>query len=147
MSLSIAPQFFNRPGRGVRGFGVGLLLVVLCSVVLPGCRPKSDTDHADTKATVEFSPNPPVVGVTAVTVTLADPAGAPIRLGHLEVEGNMNHAGMKPVFTRLQENDPGRYAGTIAFSMGGDWFLMLSGQFPDGRRFEKKIDVPGIRSR
>lgn len=124
-----------------------MAVLFLSGVLMSGCRPKDAADEIDVQAAVEFMPDPPAVGGTALVIILTDAAGQPVRLGHLEVEGNMNHAGMKPVFTRLEETEPGRYAGTIRFSMGGDWFLLLSGQFPGEGRLNKKIDVPGVRSK
>ncbi len=124
-----------------------LLLLAACSALLAaGCRPKA-TSLVSVDVAVEFSPAPPAVGSSALKIALADPAGRPLRLDRLEVEGNMNHAGMRPVFAQLAENEPGHYAGTIEFTMGGDWFLLLTGHTPDGRTFEKKIDVPGVRSK
>lgn len=127
-----------------------VFLMGLCGAMLmaAGCRPKTDTGPgADVKAVVEFAPHPPTVGVTELTVALTDAAGQPVRLGRLEVEGNMNHAGMRPVFAHLAETEPGRYAGKLEFTMGGDWFLLLTGRLPEGGRFDKKVDVPGVRSK
>ena len=75
---------------------------------------------------------------------LTDSAGQPLEAKSLEVEGNMNHAGMKPVFSTLRPTAPGRYEGTLEFTMAGDWFLLITGQSADGRRIDEKIDVPGV---
>jgi hypothetical protein len=64
----------------------------------------------------------------------------------VRVEGNMNHAGMRPSFADLHETEPGRYTGTLRFTMGGDWFLLVQATLPDGNQVEQKIDVPGVRS-
>lgn len=130
-----------------RGMGRGGLLLLIGSAVLLGaaCRPQGETSGLDAHVAVEFDPSPPVVGPTNLRLTLTDEAGAPVRCGHLEVEGNMNHAGMRPVFARLEETAPGLYAGTIEFTMGGDWFLLVSGRRDDGVRFDRKVDVPGVK--
>lgn len=135
-----------RAGRGSWRRRVSLLLL-LGGVAAAGCRPQAAENGSDLKAEVEFDPSPPAVGPTDLEIVLKDAAGKPVRMGRLEVEGNMNHAGMTPVFTQLEETEPGQYAGTIEFTMGGDWFLLLSGELPDGRRFEKKVDVPGVKSK
>jgi len=57
----------------------------------------------------------------------------------------MNHAGMRPVFADLAEGDPGRFQGEIEFTMGGDWFLLLSGKSTEGERFRVKVDLPGVQ--
>ena len=110
-----------------------------------GCRPKSADPSMNANVEVTFDPSPPATGVTGLNITLADSSGQPMKLGHLDVEGNMNHAGMKPVFARLEETEPGRYAGKIEFTMGGDWFLLLSGTSASGGLFTRKVDVPGVK--
>jgi hypothetical protein len=112
-----------------------------------GCRPKEAAADLNTQATVSFDPSPPSVGVTSLKVSLTDAAGKPIRLGHIDVEGDMNHAGMEPAFGKLEETEPGHYVGKIDFTMGGDWILLLSGQREGGGAFEKKIDVPGVEAK
>lgn len=128
----------GRPNRA-------LLVLLLGGVLILGCRPETAGTDVDAQVTIEFDPSPPAVGTAGLKITLTDPAGQPVQLGTLEVEGNMNHAGMRPVFTRLQEAEPGRYAGTLEFTMGGDWFLLLSGQLAGGGRFNQKVDVPGVK--
>ena len=124
------------------------MCLLLCSALgVIGCRPKSASKDADIGLSIHFDPDPPVVGPAVVTISLADATGGQVRLGILEVEANMNHAGMRPVFAHLKETAPGRYAGQIEFTMGGDWFLLVSGKFPGGRHLDKKVDVPGVRSR
>jgi hypothetical protein len=137
--LALKPSDFVVRGK----HGIALLLVGIALVA--GCRPKEAASDFNTQVTVSFDPNPPAVGVTGLKVTLADADGKPVRLGHIDVEGNMNHAGMKPAFGRLDEVEPGHYTGKIEFTMGGDWFLLLTGQREGGGAFEKKIDVPGVK--
>jgi hypothetical protein len=123
------------------------LLLFGGALLMAGCRPKPAGAGVEAQVTVRFDPSPPAAGATALKITLADSAGRPIRLGHLDVEGDMSHAGMKPVFTQLEETAPGTYAGTIEFTMGGDWLLLLSGRFSDARPFHRTIDVPGVKSK
>jgi hypothetical protein len=118
---------------------------MLSACVLPGCRPQSPTPDIHAHASVQFDPDPPAVGQTRLTVDLTDDAGQPVRVGQLQVEGNMNHAGMRPVFTRLEETDPGRYTGSIEFTMGGDWFLILSAEVADKGSLQVKVDVPAVK--
>lgn len=119
--------------------------VVAGLAFLAACRPKPDASAAATRIAVTFDPARPAVGENHLTVTLTDAAGNPVRLtGKLEIEGNMNHAGMRPSFARLAEAAPGRYTGTLEFTMGGDWFLLLSGDLPNHTRLDRKIEVPGV---
>jgi hypothetical protein len=59
----------------------------------------------------------------------------------------MNHAGMRPVFADAKEVEPGKYEATLELTMGGDWFVLITGTLPDGRKLHRKVDVPGVKSR
>jgi hypothetical protein len=61
----------------------------------------------------------------------------------LEVEGNMTHAGMEPVFTGVTEVAPGDYRAPLEWTMGGDWLLTIRGTLPDGTVIEQQLD--GLR--
>lgn len=135
------------PHRGCGWGKVCVVLALLGGFQLAGCRPEAAAAKSEAEATVEFDPSPPVIGTVGLKIQLRDAAGEPVSLGELEVEGNMNHAGMKPVFTTLKESEPGSYAGTIEFTMGGDWFLLLTGQRPGGGLLEMKVDVPGVNAK
>ena len=122
--------------------------LLLLSLALSACSKKEETvPELDAKVAVQFNPNPPEVGQNDLEITLTNAAGQPVELGMIKVEGNMNHAGMKPVFAELMENEPGKYAGTIEFTMGGDWFLLVtSDPSPEGH-LNKKVDVPGVKAK
>lgn len=123
--------------------GVSLFLLGLMGLV-GGCQ-RAEQPAVKAEIQVEIEPSPPKVGQADLAIKLTDGAGQPLSVGALEVEGNMNHAGMKPVFTTLREAKPGQYVGTIEFTMGGDWFLLLTGQLADGRQIDEKVDVPGVQ--
>lgn len=123
---------------------VGVLSLLLICAMVSGCRRPAPA-QSDAQVAIEFTPASPVIGTNNLRITITDTQGQPVRLGRLEVEGNMNHAGMTPVFTHLQESEPGRYAGAIEFTMGGDWFLLLSGKSSNGEPFNKQIDVRGVK--
>ena len=126
----------NRQFPGSAVAWVALLLV-------GGCQP-AGSSTVDAETNLEFTPRPPRVGTAEIVLTLTDPAGQPLEAESLEVEGNMNHAGMKPVFSTLRPTAPGRYEGTLEFTMAGDWFVLVTGQLADGRRINEKVDVPGV---
>lgn len=115
-------------------------------VLAVGCGPAT-SDTADIQADLALDPSPPVVGDVDVLLKLADPTGAPIQGADVQLEGNMNHAGMKPSLADLEEVEPGHYSGTLDFTMGGDWFILVTATLPDGRKAEHKIDVPGVKAR
>jgi hypothetical protein len=90
-------------------------------------------------------PNPPQVGQTTVTVTLSSADGQPLSGATVELEGNMSHAGMVPVIAQASEVEPGSYRSSLAFSMAGDWFILVRATLPDGRQVERQVDVPGVK--
>jgi hypothetical protein len=102
---------------------------------------------AGVKADLSLDPSPPVVGENKVSLKLADADGKSLAGATVKLEGNMNHAGMKPSFADLKETSPGTYAGTLDFTMGGDWFVLVTGQTADGKRIEHKIDVKGVQAK
>jgi len=59
----------------------------------------------------------------------------------------MSHAGMQPVFADAREVEAGRYQASLELTMGGDWFIIVSGTLPDGRKLEHQAPLPGVRSR
>ncbi len=123
--------------------GMALALVVLLVPVL-GCRHEDNADEIEVKITVD--PDPPRVGPARLTLLVKDHSGKPLEGATLKLEGNMAHAGMKPVFADAREDKDGRYRAELEFTMGGDWFILIEGKRADGRPFRKKIDLPGVRS-
>lgn len=121
-------------------------LAVVMACLVSGCQPQA-SQKSDANLQLEISPQPPQVGPAAVTLMLSDASGEPLTMADVKLEGNMNHAGMRPVFSDLEETAPGRYEGTLDFTMGGDWFVLVSGQLADGSRLDEKIDVPGVVSK
>ena len=66
----------------------------------------------------------------------ADSRGAGCR-----VEGHMAHPGMAPVIATAAERDAGVYQIRLQFTMRGSWILLVTGELPDGRRINHRIDV------
>jgi len=116
-------------------------LVSYTGLLLAGCHPALEP-AADAVVTVELDPAPPRVGPASLVVVLSDPGGRPLEGGALVVEANMSHPGMRPLFADLQEVGAGRYAGTLELTMAGDWSLAVTGELPDGRRVDERVDVP-----
>lgn len=132
----------SKPGR--RALSVLLLWGVLS--ILAGC-PSAQTDQPEMKVDLSLAPTPAVVGDADISLKITDAAGSPLEGAEVRVEGNMNHAGMKPSFADLKEVEPGQYDGVLKFTMGGDWFLLVTAKTPDGKTMQRKIDVPGVKSK
>jgi hypothetical protein len=62
----------------------------------------------------------------------------------MQLEGNMSHAGMVPVFAQAVETEAGQYEADLEFTMAGDWFILVQADLPDGRSMEHKVDLPGV---
>lgn len=125
-----------------------LLLLALALLVATGCqRARPSPDAGDVKLDFTLQPDPPAVGPATARLHLTDPDGQPISGATFKLEGNMNHAGMVPVFAEAREVGPGRYQATLDLTMGGDWFVLVTGTLPDGRSLKRKIDVPGVQPR
>jgi hypothetical protein len=118
------------------------LLAALLFLLSACARGGKDLPEVGVALTIE--PSPPRVGPATVTVDLTDAAGAPITGADVELEGNMSHAGMVPVFADAHEVALGRYEADLEFTMGGDWFILVRAALPDGRSLERQVDVPAV---
>jgi YtkA-like protein len=125
---------------------LAFLGLALCANVLhSGCR-KTSESPPDIVFEGKVAPDPPTKGPATVTLKLADSAGKPIVGARVNLEGNMSHPGMRPVFGEASEVSPGRYESALEFTMGGDWVILFHITLPDGRNLQRQIDVKGVRS-
>ena len=118
---------------------------VSCVVVIgaTGCAP-THQDGLGLTVDVGISPTPPLVGPTRLLISLADSAGAGVEGAEVQVEGNMTHAGMAPVFATAQDEGGGMYVVPgFRFTMAGDWILTVRVTLADGREgsYEHRTDV------
>ncbi|MCB9897325.1 MAG: FixH family protein [Planctomycetes bacterium] len=130
-------------GRAWRAWPVA---VIALAALLSACS-GGGTGDGGVAATFRFDPQPPSVGKAHFELRLVSPQGEAVAGATVAVEANMNHAGMQPTFADLSEDVPGRYVGDVEFTMGGDWFLLMNATLADGRKIERKLDVPGVRSK
>lgn len=123
-----------------------LLLAAVPALALPGChRPAAPSQDISIQQSI--TPQPVRSGEETITLRLAGPSGQPLTHAHIQVEGDMDHPGMAPVFSDAVETAPGSYQAPLTFTMGGDWVLLFHIVLPDGRKIEKQIDVKGVESR
>jgi hypothetical protein len=122
-----------------------LLVALSVGTLLAGCRKEAGA-QTDVLIAHEIAPRPPVVGVPAtVGLKVTDEAGRSLTGAKIKVEGNMSHAGMAPVFAEAGEVAPGRYQAHLEFNMSGDWVLLIDLTLPDGRKFQRQLEVKGVR--
>jgi hypothetical protein len=123
------------------------IIVALLVASLPslGCRHRGQAQSHLTFAWT-LTPSAPAVGPVSLVITLRDAAGAPVKDATVRLEGHMSHAGMTPVFAHATERAPGVYDLLFAFTMQGDWALLVTAALPDGTRLERRIDVANVRA-
>jgi hypothetical protein len=119
------------------------LTLVLCSLFAAGCQDKTDPGKA-VLVQHEIQPSPAHVGHSTIHVILTDPAGAPISGAHVNMEADMSHPGMAPVFFSGQESAPGSFTGDVDLAMPGDWTILLHITLANGAKVEKQFDLPGV---
>lgn len=99
----------------------------------------------DIEMTMQVLPSPPSVGPAQITVVLQDAYGSPVRAASVEVEGNMNHAGMVPVRASAEPRGDGRYVTRdFRFTMAGDWIITAQVVLSDGKKVERTFDLRGV---
>jgi hypothetical protein len=131
-----------RPPRGALVVGLAAIIATLA-----GCRdtavPRTTPPPVDLTWTLR--PQPPVVGPATLAVSLAA-GGTPIDDATVQIVGLMTHPGMAPLPVTTMPRGGGLYDGVFSFTMPGDWALVVTVQLADGRRLEKRVDVPGVRA-
>jgi hypothetical protein len=114
---------------------------IAATLAAGACRKAADPE-VDVRWTLR--PEKPHVGPVTLTVTLGEPhavaGGTEVR-----VVGHMTHPGMAPVVATTTRRGPGIYEATLNLTMAGDWVLLVTVQFADGRRAERRVDVPGVQ--
>jgi hypothetical protein len=126
----------------------GLLILgvmIFAGPLVAGCQ-KAGEQHPDLIVEHEITPQPPRVGQATITLRLSDAGGVPRNGAQVSLEGNMSHAGMRPVFGEAREIEPGRYQAPIEFTMGGDWIILINITMPDGRKHQRRVEVKAVQS-
>lgn len=124
----------------------GVLMILLTvSFSFSACQSSEET-QPNIQLDWEIEPNPPAVGMAVINITLRDSTEQLIEGADVELEGNMSHPGMQPVFATAEEVEPGIYSAEVEFTMGGDWFFLIESTLPDDRVVERQININGVRS-
>lgn len=107
---------------------IGLMLLVsACG----GRESAVQESAADYTIEVQTEPDPPTVGEATLLITLTDPAGQPVDNATINVQGDMNHAGMVPEFGETDSSTDGVYKVPFNWSMAGSWILEITATLPD----------------
>lgn len=120
----------------------GLLLLLLLSAA---CGATAE-NAAGSDLQISLIPAPGGINGAYLQVQLADAAGTPITDAQVQVEGNMNHAGMAPVLVDAVRDDAdgssdGIYQLPFQFTMLGDWIITVEVTLADGTTVTRDIEV------
>jgi hypothetical protein len=123
-----------------------IVAALACAAVLlaSGCRKPPVETQAGVAIECGISPQPVRVGPALITVKLRDAAGKLVAGARVNLEADMSHPGMVPVFGEAREVVPGQYQGSLEFAMPGDWVVLIYVTLPDGRTLERDVNVPGV---
>jgi hypothetical protein len=95
----------------------------------------------------EIAPQPVRVGEATVTVSgIVDGLGEPLAGVAVQIEADMAHPGMAPVFSAAKEIAPGIYRAQLDFNMPGDWVVLTHIRLASGHTIERQTDVRGVRA-
>lgn len=130
--------------RRSRPHGSWLSIAIAVALAAGACR-RAEPPGPDVHLTWTLDPTPPRVGRATLTLTLRGDAGAPEAAATVRIEGHMSHPGMPPILAVAAERAPGVYGASFDLPMAGDWILLVRGVLSDGRRVERRIDLPGVR--
>jgi hypothetical protein len=119
--------------------------IIALTIVLPiaGCR-SSGRPVSGVTVKLSILPQPVKVGPVTVKVQLADASRKPVIGANIQVEGDMSHPGMSPVFAGAIESNSGDYRAYLDFPMAGDWLILLHIRLADGRKLERQFRVSGV---
>lgn len=126
--------------KHVRRPGLALGLFLLGS----GCN-RTDPTPAIT-VELQTTPQPPRVGRVSLALHVTGAATRPVSGAQIELEGDMTHAGMEPIFGHAKELQPGRYQSQMEFTMPGDWVMLLHIKLASGQQVEKQVELRGVRN-
>ena len=123
-----------------------VLLALPGALALNACGPRAEQPGKLDATIVSIAPAPPAVGEAVITLAVRDTDGNPLEGATIEVEGTMTHAGMKPVIVETEALGGGRYATKgFAFTMGGDWVIIVRARLADGTTAQQRVDLKGVR--
>jgi YtkA-like len=123
---------------------LSLFLCAVLPVVVVACRRSSAGPEISIRH--QIAPQPVRVGPATISFQVADATGKPVSSTAVEVEADMAHPGMAPLFGKAEEISPGNYRADIRFNMPGDWVVLLRIKLPGGETVERLINVRGIQS-
>jgi hypothetical protein len=131
------------PCRFLNGLTSFALVV---SFLLAGCSRRAPTSPNVGLSWV-ITPEPARVGRNEITLNLRDASSKPLTGARIQLEADMAHPGMAPVFDAAKETAPGKYEGALDLKMPGDWVVEVDLTLPDGGKLEREIKLDGVEAK
>lgn len=120
-----------------------LVLILLLVTLVLACHRSAQNSGITFK--YEVTPLPVRVGAATFDVELRDASGQAVSGAHVELEGNMSHAGMSPVIGVTREIESGKYRGTLPLTMAGDWIILVNVTRANGEHAQHQIELNGVK--
>lgn len=118
--------------------------LALCLVLVVGCgRSQSAVTETQDDYQVVFAtdPTPANQGEGTVLITIKDRQGQAVNAARVTIEGNMNHAGMKPENAEVTVGANGEYRLPINWTMGGAWYVDVTITLQNGEVVRRRFPV------
>jgi hypothetical protein len=125
---------------------LGITFTLAALLALAGCHPAAPA-FDDLVIESEILPQPVETGPIILNLTARDVASRRVTGARIELEGDMSHPGMAPVFGRATEGAEGHYSGRLDLPMGGDWVILMHVTLAGGQKIERQIDLKGVRAK
>lgn len=108
-----------------------LTCLAIVLLVVAACRQQQPVAPADIQ--LELKASDTRVGETTLMLMVTDADGKPLsNPGTLSVRGDMNHAGMVPVFAEAEGATDGVFSLPFEWTMAGSWLVEASLTLPSG---------------
>lgn len=118
-------------------------LMVACLTWSAGCH-RSGSSAAGVKVLTTIEPQPAHVGPVTVTVQIADAHARQLSGAQVQIEGDMAHPGMPPVFHDAGEIAPGKYVAYLKLNMPGDWIILTHVRLANGLEIQQQTNLSGV---
>jgi hypothetical protein len=117
--------------------------MLLAALATAACRraPAGPDTTGSVVVTTQLLPAQPTAGPATLTVTLNGATVDTLRAAAVGVVGHMTHPGMTPVVATVTRRGPDIFDAALDLNMPGDWLLVATVRFPDGRRLERRVPV------
>ena len=99
-------RVFLQGRRTAAFFHPSVLIVLACALAMAATACHRANQAADLRVLTHLQPQPPRVGQATVTIAITDAHASPVAGASIQVEGDMAHPGMAPVFGEAKETAP-----------------------------------------